>query len=361
MTASPQQIFVVSTGRCGSTLLSSMLALHPAVLSLSEVFMAINTRAFVYDRLDGRTFWNLLSRPRKPMSEILTPETCPREFKYDFSRSTSFTQKTLPPILYMALPSISDEPDALFFELETVISARPKAPLGDHYEYLFNWLCRRLGKKLWVERSGASLMFVDALSQLYPNAKFIHLYRDGRDVALSLQSYPPLSLLAQSWNDARKVGVDLLQPPFRIGDSRIVAAAERFLAPLHGVERRLRQRADVEVLGAFWNELILSGLESLSAIAEDRKISLCYENLAQNPRQELAALIGFIDPSLAAEDWLDHAEALIGPARSRRGELSAPELSRLEDACAPALRALGYDANDADGGAGMAQSELAHS
>ena len=34
-------VFVVGTGRCGSTMLSNMLRIHPEVLSLSEFMVAI--------------------------------------------------------------------------------------------------------------------------------------------------------------------------------------------------------------------------------------------------------------------------------------------------------------------------------
>ena len=75
--------------------------------------------------------------------------------------------------------------DALFAELEPVVRARPKAPLAEHYAFLFGWLRDHMDKDLWIERSGASLTFVLPLREMYPDAKFIHLFRDGRDVAMS--------------------------------------------------------------------------------------------------------------------------------------------------------------------------------
>lgn len=342
MIEATQPTFVVSTGRCGSTLISDLLQSHPQVLSISELFMANNIRAFVHERLSGRAFWRLLAKARSPMRKILTPQTCPDEFMYDFSRSNLFSQHTLPPLLYMALPRLSAEPEVLFFELEAAITPRAVAPLADHYRFLFEWLRHRLNKKIWVERSGASLMFVDSMARLFPGARFVHLFRDGRETALSIRDYPPLSLLAQSWHEAKRFGVDLLRPPFRIGESRALAWAEGVLGPLQPIARRLRTKVEVEVVGAFWSEMVLNGLKSLAALPPQRVLSLSYERLVAQPREALAELLSFIDPALPQADWLEQAQPRIGAPRARRSGLSAEDCAKLEQACAPGLRALGY-------------------
>ncbi len=337
-----QPTFIVSSGRCGSTLLSDLLQLHPAVLSVSELFMANNIRAFVHARLTGRAFWRLLATPRSPMRKILTPQTCPDEFKYDFSRSNLFSQRTLPPLLYMALPRLSDEPEVLFFELEAAMIPRASAPLAEHYRFFFEWLRQRLGKKIWVERSGASLMFVDSMARLFPGAKFVHLFRDGRETALSIRDYPPLSLLAQSWFEAKRFGVDLLKPPFRLGESRALAWAEGLLGPLQPIKQRLRTKTDVSVVGAFWSEMVLSGLKSLAALPPQQVLSLSYERLVAQPKEALADLLGFIDKDLPQSAWIAQASQRIGAPRARRSGLTPAECASLEQACAGGLRALGY-------------------
>lgn len=342
MTSPTQPTFIVSSGRCGSTLLSELLELHPDVLSVSELFMANNIRAFVHDRLSGRAFWQLLATPRSPMRKILTPQTCPDEFKYDFSRSNLFNQRTLPPLLYMALPRLSAEPEVLFFELEAAITPRGQAPLADHYRFLFEWLRQRLGKKIWVERSGASLIFVDSMARLFPGAKFVHLFRDGRETALSIRDYPPLSLLAQSWFEAKRFGVDLLKPPFRIGESRALALAEGLLGPLQPIKRRLRSKVDVAVVGEFWSEMVRSGLKSLAALPPEQVLSLSYERLVAQPQEALGALLQFINPDLPQDAWIAEASQRIGAPRPRRAGLTQEECAILERACADGLRALGY-------------------
>lgn len=65
MEASPQTpVFIVSTGRSGSTMLSRLLSLHPDVLSLSELFNALHPLGFQQDPVDGPNLWVMLSEPR---------------------------------------------------------------------------------------------------------------------------------------------------------------------------------------------------------------------------------------------------------------------------------------------------------
>ena len=334
-------VIIVSTGRCGSTLLSEMLALHPDILSLSEVFMAINTRAFVHRELDGSKFWSLMSKPRFSMSRILTPETCSQEFKFDFARSERYTQDTLPPILYMALPRLSDDPEALYRELERTILDRGNASLSDQYNFMFNWLRERFEKKVWIERSGGSLMFVTSLSRLFPDARFVHLYRDGRDVACSMQHYPSLRLLARSWHSLKKIGIDLLRPPFRIGDSKAIYFAEDFLAPLYGIDSRLKEEVDLEIIARFWSEMVLTGLEALSKIPEERRFNLSYEDLVSDTPTKLTQLLQFIHPDLSNNLWTEESARLV-KHQPREAMLDSSSQRKLTAACAPGLKALGY-------------------
>ncbi|HXI87679.1 MAG TPA: sulfotransferase [Parvularculaceae bacterium] len=339
----PPPTFILSAGRSGSTALSLALSRRPNILSVSELLMALNTQAFVHKSLSGRRFWRLLSTPRKAMSDILTPASCPKEFMYDFSRSRLFTQRTLPPILYMALPRLTDEPDVLYFELEAAICNRPPAPLNEQYEYLLSWLCDRFQKRTWVERSGASLIFAPALIRLFPNAKFIHLYRDGRDVALSMQSYPPLALLADSWRSAKRLGVDLLKQPFRLGESRLIAMADGLISPLYGADARLRKSVDLSVIGAFWSEMTLLAARHLDDVPGRQKLSVCYEDLVGAPSRTLKTIVEFIELETPSSRWLDEAAKIFRASPSRLSTLGKSELAALIEACKPGLAALGYD------------------
>lgn len=44
-----------------------------------------------------------------------------------------------------------------------------------------------LGKSRWADKTPENIIAVPFLYRLFPNAKFVHIFRDGRDVALSTQ------------------------------------------------------------------------------------------------------------------------------------------------------------------------------
>jgi hypothetical protein len=54
-------VFVVSTGRCGSTMVSNMVRLHPKMLSVSEFLSCLADRALVGRRMDGETLYRRLA------------------------------------------------------------------------------------------------------------------------------------------------------------------------------------------------------------------------------------------------------------------------------------------------------------
>ena len=46
-------------------------------------------------------------------------------------------------------------------------------------------MCRLQGKQRWVEKSPNNMQFVSDLDRRFPTARFIHVIRDGRSVAVS--------------------------------------------------------------------------------------------------------------------------------------------------------------------------------
>lgn len=57
------------------------------------------------------------------------------------------------------------------------------------YQKLFQWLAKTFKRVLWVERSGGSLRSVEQLITHFPDARFVHLVRDGRDCAISMSHH----------------------------------------------------------------------------------------------------------------------------------------------------------------------------
>lgn len=90
---------------------------------------------------------------------------------------------------------------------------------GFHAEY-----ARKQGKPRWGNIDIATLDNMHIANQWFPDARFVHIIRDGRDVALSNQTMPygngNIAECAEAW--VRRVGTNL-----RMGD---ILGKERYLA-----------------------------------------------------------------------------------------------------------------------------------
>ncbi len=107
-------------------------------------------------------------------------------------------------------------------------------------DQIFGAYARKCGKSLWGDKTPYYTSHIHVLNELFPNAKFVHLVRDGRDAALSLvrQPWGPKDLLTalQQWNEivgwSRKMGRML--PPDRYLEVRFEDLTSN---PEHGLRR----------------------------------------------------------------------------------------------------------------------------
>jgi len=334
--------FIVGSGRCGSTFLSTLLNERREILSLSEFFAPLTSKAFAYRTLDGRGFAELLTRPAPSVRLWARPQRYP-ELLYRFERSSRWTPETLPPLLQVTLPNLTDEPDRLFDELMRVVRAWPRRPIARQYRCLFEWLRRRFDRKLWVERSGASIILARALVTAFPDAKFVHLHRDGRDVAMSIARHAPTRYAANFWLRYRRLGLNALKPPFRLGQSAFIARMERYFHPAFGLGRLLDEDTPAEELGAFWSELIVTGQHALDALPPAQLLSVSYEDLGQDPVATLRRIMTFLNPAFDDEPWLQTAKSRVRISGGRWRSISPQKQKRLTAACRPGLARLGYE------------------
>ena len=149
MTAQERPIFLVGAARSGTTLLRFMLSSHP--------------RLYIPPQSD---FIPHLFR-RHPQ-EPLTRQGAIRAAEYIFA----------------AHPFIKDwrdeRPDPAAF-----VDALPDRRAATLLEAIYVCYARQHGAERWGDKSPSYTGYMDLLDRLFPTAQFIHIIRDGRDVALS--------------------------------------------------------------------------------------------------------------------------------------------------------------------------------
>ncbi|HEY8153193.1 MAG TPA: sulfotransferase [Myxococcota bacterium] len=330
-----RQLFIVGTGRCGSTLLSRMLALHPDVCSIFEFFTGLDWAGrFAEGPVSGAAFAELIARPQPVIDAVLRRGYPVEEVTYPFGQGRFARGDTMPWILVSMLPRLSDDPDRLFDEVIAFAKALPAQPLREHYPQLFGWLAARAGRSLPIERSGSSIDYLASLHATFPDARFLQIHRDGREVALSMREHHAYRVPISLMYDAP---VDSGRRPSELGPIDF-AAPPREDDPISQI---LASRPPVAAFGRYWSDQVLRGHEARAWIDSASYFEVRFEALVAQPRQVLRAIGRFFE--LPGDDaWTLSGAALVrGIPPARISSLPPEQRAALDEACLPGMQRLG--------------------
>ena len=335
-------VFVFSTGRCGSSMVSEMLNKHPDVLSLSEFFAAIGLNAFVGKEVTGEWMWRLYSESGKRM-DIITRESF-SELLYPFDDPDArFSAATLPPIMAVTVPHLTDRYDALYDSIEKFVRAQPTALPDVHYRALFSWLGNRFGRQVWVERHGGSLLMASRLLRHFPEARVVHMFRDGRETTLSMCHHPPFRVTLSLMRRARKWGIDLYRLLERLEHSdRLTSTLASMQWLGSNIDDLLADKGTLSEFAEFWSNMIETGHRVFGHFGPDRLLKLRFEDLQAHPEREVRRLIRFISPDLENEDWISEAARIPRQTQSKFMRLDPSVQRAVTEACRSGLVRLGY-------------------
>ncbi|MFF7749102.1 sulfotransferase family protein [Streptomyces sp. NPDC007971] len=333
--------FVIGTGRSGSTALSRILNAHPDVLSLNEFMASVGDAAFPDGKVSGTEFWQSLFRPAPHFERMIRSGLPLPEFLYT-RRPGRYAAKTtgIPALSLMVLPHLTDDPDGLLDELGAAVVPWPERTAAEHHQALFGLLCARFGRSAVVERSGYSTGWAPGLRAAFPHARFVHVFRDGPDCALSMSRHPGYRTISLLREIKARAGIDsfadLTDDHVRSLPADLSPLLEERFDPALVLDRDMPLRT----FGSLWSDLVTDGTEFLGRLPDDQRTTLAYEDFLDRPAEELTRLAEFIgvDP---LPQWLRTSAARLdhSPRGSAR-RLSAAEFDELRESCAPGTRVL---------------------
>lgn len=123
---------------------------------------------------------------------------------------------------------------------------------------MFNDFLARENKQFLVEKSVRHSFFLQTIHRLYPEARIIHLVRDGRDVALSIRA------ASQSWNP--------------------------------------HWPADIGGAAAVWKSYTEAILRDIHLFPQERVLPVRYEDLLCKPGADLRRILAFVGVSEGARN-----------------------------------------------------------
>lgn len=305
-TARLDRCIILSSGRCGSTLLSALIAEEPETLSVFESLAPVRDHLTLMPRaeLSGAEYWALLSeagpvgslldRTGIQIDEILYPSTGRRAGNW----------AALPHILYITLPALAADPDQLFDRLARQVPAFPAQTVGQHHRMLLDLLAVMLGRRRWVERTGASSALAEPLLTAFPDAKVVYLTRDIEPTARSMSRHVAFQLTAVRHQFRMRHGTDPYSRwarPELLGDPDGLPEDMRRLLPERLTAAALQDLSrDTGVFTAMCAHMAGSAEQALADQPPRHLHRMRYEDLAASPAGELTRLgefLGFADPS----------------------------------------------------------------
>ena len=307
-------IFVLSSGRTGSTLLAKMINRHPELLCVSDLFEPVGDEPYFNSTktVDGKEFFKILSRP-----------SYKQRIKYWRKRAT--TELLFLPeddnivslLLSYTLPFLTGgNPMNLFYELKEAVQKFGKDTIPNHTIRFFNWLRDKYRKKLWVERTGGSLPHTRKIVNTWPNAKIVHNYRDTRETAISMMTGSFFRLYLELTKN----------PNLDEWDSD-------YMPP-------------VEEMAKMLNKWIVDAVEVLGTLPDHQKMDLKYEDLMADTVGTLLRFVNFIfersEPTIEDIKWAEQESVIIKSPPLRFPKLNHNEQQRLQYTCYESLKVLEY-------------------
>ncbi len=232
----------------------------------------------------------------------------------------------------------------------------------------FNALAVRRGLRFVVEKTCANSLRVPFVDAVFPDAKYVFLVRDGRDVVASARKcwrapLRPMYLLRKArfvpWRDVPYYGCRYAYNRlYRLfsRQRRVATWGPRF----HEMDAFARTHSLEETCAEQWRRSVDAAARALAGLEDGRVYSVRYEDFVAHPAEHLARICRFL--GFPADG--DVIRAAVASVSSRsvgnwRHELEPPVAARIQTMLEPYLEAWGYTTASDAGPRPLHASDLA--
>ncbi len=292
-------VFIGGTGRSGTTVLARLLGQHPRIFVYRWETQLIAAPGGLIDLLrnlhDVGARKRFSQQMRGPWFQRVLYAGQPEEYKAGLCADLSWEE--IEPVLaifenLVKLGGDQIHPFRLGAEFLDVLS-RPAV--------------RRAKAHRWGEKTPRNIFYIAQLRQLFPNLRFVHILRDGRDVVASM-------LENGFWP---------------------IAPSPEYPGTL-----RFRGKMSFEKAVDYWVEMLKIARHSAAQVPPENYLEIRLEDLAKDPAASLKRLMDFLDEPLT-EELLQFDLSRARAGRWRR-DLSAAQIRYFHRHAGEVLEREGY-------------------
>ncbi|NNF21259.1 MAG: sulfotransferase [Saprospiraceae bacterium] len=221
--------------------------------------------------------------------------------------------------------------------------------IAEYIKGRFRRFVMRNKKERLLEKTPSNCFRVGFINKVYPDAQFIHLIRDGRQVAVSAEkkwtAVPDAPTLKRRFINME---IPVMEWPhysaavLRDVFGRLVFPEKGYIWGPHfpGIREFRKHHSIIETCAEQWRQSINYALRQLEGLPGKRVIPVYYEDLCTNPAETIGKILDYLE--LDHEEVKKYAESRIRLVKRKYSQPETEKMMHIQTMIEEELKLLGY-------------------